>query len=298
MRTPPDEQRAAEAQEKQQIAALIPEIRKQEYQDVRGISVMRILHPLQDFLTRLLVRTSISPQQLAVVWIALSLGSYAVSSVGTPIAFVVGALILYLAIVLDLCDGELGRYRAMSMTPEEDFQTFVHGMFLDRIAHLALTPLWPLAVAWGLFAMCGDAVVFLAGLALASYHTVCRALPHVRSYLREFFQGRIAELDDQYVAARSSSSAPRSAGWGSRLVAKIELWVRNGKRFNCLILIGGLADCIMISVREGQRPVVLLWLFLTWGSLAALFLVHAVVAPIWSGRLVSDTLEECRKQAG
>jgi hypothetical protein len=204
---------------------------------------------------------------------------------------------LYFAIVLDLCDGEIGRYRARSMSREEDFSTFVNGMYLDRMSHMALTPIWPLAIAWGLYTMSGEAAVFLAGLALASYHTACRARPQVCSYLREFFHERIADLDDEYVATRQLASEPGNSQWLGRLGAKVELWVRNGKRFNCMLLIGGLADCAARYLVLSDTPRILFWLFMVWGGMAFILLVHAIMAPLWSGRLESDTIRACRRPA-
>ncbi len=271
---------------------MLSEIRKPEYRDVRGISIMRILHPLQDLCTRVLIRTPINSRQLTVVWVLLSLASYGISAVGRPETFVLGAAVLYVAIVLDLCDGEVGRYRARSMSREEDFRTFVRGMYLDRSSHMALTPVWPLAVAWGLYVMTDQSVVFLAGLALGAYHTVCRARPQIHAYMREFFRPRIAQLDDQYVAARQFVGEQSRERWFSRLAAKVELWVRNGKRFNCMILIGGLADWLGPDVLgNNASPGVLFWLFMLWGASAAVLLVWAIGEPLWSKRLEAEIIK-------
>ena len=273
---------------------LIAQVRKPEHQNVRGWSVMRLLHPFQDRLTRMLIGTRVASWHLTVTWFLLSLVSYSVSAVGLPETFLAGAIILFIAIVVDLCDGEIGRARGRQMSDEEDLRSFIKGMFLDRMCHTICTPLWPMAVAWGLYNLheqaYQQAVVLVAGLSLTAYHTACRGLPHLEAYLAIYFRDRVLRSFGHQSVDAGFSRTDQSSRVFARLGRKIELWVRNGKRFNFMILSASIAD-VVIAQALGLDYCWVLWTgFVTYGVASLVLLIVMLVSRVRGSYLVDRTI--------
>lgn len=271
---------------------IIAEVRKPEHQNVQGWSVMRLLYPFHDLLTRVLIRSSISSRQLTVAWFLLSLVSFGVSAIGMPETFLAGAVILFVAIVLDLCDGEIGRARAKHMSAKEDLRSFIKGMFLDRMCHTICTPLWPIAVAWGLYRLHdhwqAQVAVMVAGLAVAAYQTACRALPHLGAYLAIYFRDRVIATE----ALRDVKLTDRDRGQSvsARAAQRIEMWIRNGKRFNFMILVASAAD-VVLAVWMGTQFSWVLWVsFVLHGAASIVLLIAMFLPRIHGSLLVEQTI--------
>jgi len=269
---------------------LIAQVRKPEHQNASGWSVIRLLHPFQDRLTRMLIGSRVASWQLTVAWFLLSLVSYGVSAVGLPETFLAGAIILFIAIVVDLCDGEIGRARGRQMSDEDDLRSFIKGMFLDRMCHTICTPLWPMAVAWGLYVLHQEAFVLLAGLSLAAYHTACRGLPHLEAYLAVYFRDRVLRSSCDSPVDAGSLAAEQSSSVLDRLGCKIELWVRNGKRFNFMILSASFAD-VVIAQALGTDYCWVLWSgFVAYGIASFVLLMVMLVSRARGSGLVDRTI--------
>ena len=88
---------------------------------------------LSTLLTRLLVRTPLTPNQVTVLsFLVLLPGAYLLST-GERIALIGAGLLIQLSFTLDCCDGELARLRGLS----SPFGAWLDGL-LDRIAELVL----------------------------------------------------------------------------------------------------------------------------------------------------------------
>ena len=100
-----------------------------------GKLYMRRLSP---YLTRLLVRTSLTPN--AVTWLMIAVGFAAAGLLTLPgLVPVLGAVVLIqLQLLLDCCDGELARWRKVSSPV---------GIYLDRMAHNLTEAVLPIALA-------------------------------------------------------------------------------------------------------------------------------------------------------
>ena len=277
------------------IDQLIAQVRKPEHLSASGWSMMRFLHPFQDRLTRVLIGSKVASWQLTVTWFLLSLISYGVSAVGLPETFLAGAVILFAAIVIDLCDGEIGRVRAQHMSEEEDLRSFIKGMFLDRMCHTICTPVWPMTVAWGLYTLHQHSAVLLAGIALASYHTACRGLAHLDAYLVVYFRERVRSSGGGNLLGDEATNRNGSSGLWARVGRKIEFWIRNGKRFNFMILVASTAD-VVIAMTLGMEYAWVLWAgFAIYGTISVvlltLLLVSRSVGPRLVHQIVSSIVE-------
>ena len=88
---------------------------------------------LSSLLTRLLVRTPLTPNQVTCLsFLVLLPGAYLLST-GERIALIGAGLLIQLSFTLDCCDGEIARLRGLS----SPFGAWLDGL-LDRIAELAL----------------------------------------------------------------------------------------------------------------------------------------------------------------
>ena len=146
------------------IGEAIQSVRKPHLRQGRfnRFSVMGFLLPFQSFITNVICHSPINSRQLTISWLIIKLIAYGILLMGAPWAFITGSLLIFIAIILDGSDGEVGRYKARVMTPEQDISTFINGLYLDRVSHILSTPLWPLAIAWGLYEIVGNPFVFIA----------------------------------------------------------------------------------------------------------------------------------------
>ena len=280
------------------LKEILPSIRKEGLRNLPRLSPVRILIPLQNLLLWIFLKLGINSRQLTLIWVVASLSAYALSAVGTPVYFVTGALLLFFAITVDLCDGEVGRFQARTMTPEEDLRTHIQGMFFDRMAHTVLTPIWPWAIAFGLYRMHEQAYVFIAAVVMVMYHSACRGLPHLRAYLRELFLARAKNLLTDNKISPPAEKRPKPTGILAKLAKTIEIWVRNGKYYNFMLLVCALIDLGLMSFTESTTPRVLLYGFVANAAIAVLLLLHMLWVHAATPRLYDEMLREASNAEG
>ena len=100
---------------------------------VMGLVEVLFNRRLSTLLTRLLVRTPLTPNQVTVLsFLVLLPGAYLLST-GERIALIGAGFLIQLSFTLDCCDGELARLRGLS----SPFGAWLDGL-LDRIAELVL----------------------------------------------------------------------------------------------------------------------------------------------------------------
>ena len=101
--------------------------------EVMGLVEVLFNRRLSTLLTRLLVRTPLTPNQVTVLsFLVLLPGAYLLST-GERIALIGAGFLIQLSFTLDCCDGELARLRGLS----SPFGAWLDGL-LDRIAELVL----------------------------------------------------------------------------------------------------------------------------------------------------------------
>ena len=98
----------------------------------------RYMRRVSPYLTRLLIRTPLTPD--AVTWLMILVGLMAAALLTLPgLAPAIGVvLLIQLQLLLDCCDGELARWRKTSSPA---------GIFLDRLAHNVTEAALPIALA-------------------------------------------------------------------------------------------------------------------------------------------------------
>lgn len=120
------------------------------------------------YLTRLIVPTRISPDQVSFAMIVtgvLACLFFLFPSRGT---FALGALLFQLWYILDCMDGEVARYRLYQQSGKVVEEKGVHGLsgiYYDAINHYIINLLAPLAIAIGMYQRTGEFRYLFLGLA-------------------------------------------------------------------------------------------------------------------------------------
>ena len=162
--------------------------------EVMGLVEVLFNRRLSTLLTRLLVRTPLTPNQVTVLsFLVLLPGAYLLST-GERIALIGAGLLIQLSFTLDCCDGEIARLRGLS----SPFGAWFDGL-LDRIAELALC----LALGHALDRQSGDPHAYLysfvvfASLAMTHIATLMNAAAFGKGQLAESAsRGLIGRLAD------------------------------------------------------------------------------------------------------
>jgi len=150
-----------------------------------------INRPLSTRLSKLLVRTAVTPNQITVFSFLISLVGSGFLFLGSYAAVAAGGILLQVASVVDGCDGEVARLKGMA-TPRGAWLDTM----LDRYADIAMTlaivaahaKLFPGPLSWI------TGMVAATGFILVSYVTKEFALRHERDYPDDFL-GRIKHRD-------------------------------------------------------------------------------------------------------
>jgi hypothetical protein len=106
-----------------------------------GFASRTLNRPLSQLVSRVLVGTPITPNQISFFVLAVLLVSLWILARGTPAGFIIGMLLFQLASVLDGCDGEIARAK---------FLESPWGTLLDTGVDLLGNFLLPIAIAVGL----------------------------------------------------------------------------------------------------------------------------------------------------
>lgn len=93
------------------------------------------------YITRILLTTPITPNQLTVISILLSLGGCALLLHPLWHYKLIGLFLFYLNLIFDRVDGEVARYKKIYS---------LKGIYLDEINHLIIPPLFFVALGWGI----------------------------------------------------------------------------------------------------------------------------------------------------
>ena len=169
---------------------------------------------LSTLLTRLLVRTPLTPNQVTVLsFLVLLPGAYLLST-GERIALIGAGFLIQLSFTLDCCDGELARLRGLS----SPFGAWLDGL-LDRIAELVLCLALGVALEHqsdDLHAYLYSFVVF-ASLAMTHIATLMNATAFGKGQLAESTgRGLVGRLAG-FVRIPPPETAQLSAQWHRRL---------------------------------------------------------------------------------
>lgn len=154
--------------------------------DISNVYMRYICRPISLRITRLLIPTEATPDQVSFAMIITGIISSLVFLIAHPISFLLGALLLQLWYILDCVDGELARYRSYSTNKEviqDKASLAMTGAYWDYLNHYIVHGLVPLTIAYGLFLKTQNPSWMLVGFAasifqvllLAIHDTKCRA---------------------------------------------------------------------------------------------------------------------------
>ena len=252
-------------------------------------SAMWFLEPIQAYFSYVLIRLGLNSLQVTVLWFCVAFVGYAVTAIGHPLAFLGGALILYLKTILDGCDGEVARYRKQFVSEEEDLTTFIHGVYLDKVFHIIEKPFWGLSLAFGLFQMTGDVRIFAAGISYSVFLAFCRHNATLQKDIPHQFAKRIQSLYEVQGLEPPNSDEQSRESLFVRVADKIEFWMRNGKKFNLLVILAAIVDTV--SLAAGGPTVAVLTLVVAVGLLAPFVMWHVVARTVSTRSLIKRAVD-------
>ena len=255
-------------------------------------SVMGFLLPFQSLITSIVCHSPVNSRQVTIAWLIIKLIAYGFLLIGAPWAFVTGAFLIFVAIALDGSDGEIGRYKARAMTPEEDVSTFINGLYLDRISHIISTPLWPLAIAWGLYTITGDPLVIIASGGVMALQLMRRLEPFLNLYIESRFKSRVKKMVENGGFSDLRSMTDQTESILSRLIATANLWIKNGKLFNFAMLILGLVDGILLGFTNTSESFALYWGFLICGMMSVIVIVFSMFRTVRNQNILKGLCKE------
>ena len=162
--------------------------------EVMGLVEALFTRRLSTLLTRLLIRTPLTPNQVTVLSFLIILPGAYLLSTGERVALIGAGLLIQLSYTLDCCDGELARLRGLS----SPFGAWLDGLF-DRIAELALC----LALGHALERQSGDPHAYLYSFVVFA----SLAMTHIATLMNAtaFGKGQLAESASRGLLGRLAS---------------------------------------------------------------------------------------------
>ncbi len=169
--------------------------------DVSNVYMRYVCRPISIRLTRRILPSSVTADQVSQAMIAAGIFSALVLAFPWRGTFFIGALLLQLWYLIDCMDGEVARYRYYKQTGRisiDKRDTSLTGMYYDMINHYLMNFLVPAAMAFGLYLKSGALSVLLGGM-LASLGQVLLLAMHdarsraVLSHLRKYKTIRVVQ---------------------------------------------------------------------------------------------------------
>lgn len=106
------------------------------------------------YITKLLLYTPITGNQVTLLWILLGVASGILFSFGNYWYSIVAALLINLSVELDYVDGEVARYREA---------TSAFGIYLDIFGHIIVYPTLFMGIAYGVYNNYHNPIIFIFG---------------------------------------------------------------------------------------------------------------------------------------
>lgn len=250
----------------------------------RRFSAMWFLEPIQVYFSYVLIRLGVGSLQVTVLWLLVAFAGYGVMAVGTPTAFISGCVLLFLQTILDGSDGEVARYRKQFVTEREDLESFIHGIYLDKVFHIIEKPLWGLALAFGLYRMTGEPWIFAAGVSLGIFQAFCRHNATLQKDIPREFAAKASKTLGAAEATNPAVTGIRNDPVLVRVMDKLFLFMRNGKLFNLLVLLSAVFDLAAGQVGYGTWAV--LGFVVASAAFAPVMIVYVISRTVWTRSLI------------
>ncbi|MGP8322999.1 MAG: CDP-alcohol phosphatidyltransferase family protein [Methanosarcinaceae archaeon] len=110
------------------------------------------------YITKLLLRTSVTANNVTLFTIVLGLAAGIMFSFGTYLHILAGALLLQLWLILDCVDGEIARYRGTAG---------ICGKYIESLDHCITEPFTVVCVGYGLYVLLDAVSIFVLGVLVA-----------------------------------------------------------------------------------------------------------------------------------
>lgn len=270
------------------LAELRRAVWKPEYESYRPGTAMWLIGPAQVYVTYALVRLRVSSIGATVLWFVVVMAGYALLALGRPVATMAGCGLVLLKIVLDGVDGEIARHEKQFVSEADDLCSFVTGVYLDKSFHAVERPLWALAIGWGLATAHAQPLAWAAAVALSVHSTFTRFQALLLEQLPAQFARRVAAVTDRAALQRRVGDGPGPDSLVGRVADRLDLWLRNGKRFNLLVFSCAFADAVLAWT--GRPPGVLLAAFMAAGAIAPLLILRTIRHAACDDSILRDLL--------
>lgn len=273
-------------------------LRKERYRNVRSLSPgFRALMIVVNALRSLLLAMKIDSRVVTASWFVCALFAHTVTGFGYAWSFAAGGLLLYLKIALDIVDGEVGRCEKARMTESEDAVAHMKGIFLDRVQHAIESPLWGVALGIGSYRYTENPWMLVCGGLVAAFRSFARFEPLIIEHLRNEFAHRLTDVHKWSGESRTKERREGIlVGFLQRVYETMRFWCQNGKRFNLLVIVCGMAAWILPNQPMGVRIVQYLMYFA--GTLGIISVFHSIVATQFGFSLVAELSRFERDVAG
>ena len=114
-----------------------------------------IIRKISGFITGLLVKTSVTPNQVTIISLILGIASAAFFSHGAHTYTIIAGLFYFISTVFDQCDGEVARYKQMTSDFGKTFDIIV-----DSIVNATIT----IGITIAIYKTNGSGLSIMAGL--------------------------------------------------------------------------------------------------------------------------------------
>jgi len=233
----------------------------------------RFVHrPLAAWLVRALIRTPVTPNEVTLLSGAVGVLSGAVLAWGAdrPAARLLGGVLLFVAVVLDCCDGQLARARGTFSTT---------GAVLDGLSDYAVGISFGLGATYVLAHDYGSAWFWLLGIAgMVSAGVQMALFDHAKTrYIARVSPDAADRDEDLGTVARNRAAALAAGRRGEAFL----LWIydRYTRAQNVTVHVGPAHD--HAAHRAANRHRMLAWTFLGSGTHNALAYLFAAASFLW-----------------
>ncbi len=165
--------------------------------------------PISIYITRLLLYTPITANQVTFIMLLLGLASGALFIFNNYWMSLAGGILAVFGLILDCTDGEIARYRKTSS---------LRGALLDRFTHMLVYPFMFVGITWGSYAESHDIRIFIFGF-LASLFTLLRYLIWLERESLLASKGK--KIEDLSIVSTISSSTGQQGNLISRIMGKL-----------------------------------------------------------------------------
>jgi hypothetical protein len=162
--------------------------------DVSNVYMRYVSRSLSIFLTRALIPTRVTPDQVSFAMIVTGVLSAVCFLCPDEILFFVGALVLQFWYILDCVDGELARYRdyvKRRQITQEKSDLPITGGYWDYLNHYIVHGIVPLGLSYGFFLKTGAHFWLYCGYIMSLSQTMLLAVHDTKS---RAFLGKLTKM--------------------------------------------------------------------------------------------------------